>query len=330
MSSRSRKTFNLYSAERYDQSGNKSGYLACPYPEGMPESEKAAYREAKKIEQKAINAEYRKGFPATTRGRKRLDLVKVEPPKPAGEAEPTQPGTPLAASPDEQPNRSLATATAIADGLPPEAHLGLALPDIELRLDEATGNSTVLLGSSKTGKSTAMMHLFKKYYAGKEFVTTLFAENPQIPLYKQRRLIVAAEFEPGLIRLAQKVQKGTKNAYRFSFLLDDIVDQRDDKTLKSLILSYRNSDISSVVCLQYTNLLAKNSRANVNNILLFRFNSQEAIELAVKQFLTSHFKRMGVAATDMVEFYKRATADHGFIYLHPASDSISFHRLASA
>jgi hypothetical protein len=203
---------------------------------------------------------------------------------------------------------------------------------LDLHLDEGTGNSTVLLGSSKAGKSTAMMRIFRDYYAGGKQITTLFSSSPQAPVYegaskKMDRLVHVTGYSPQLIRMAQAINRGTENHYEFCFLLDDIIDQRQDATLAELILTLRNSMLSSVVCLQYVNLLAKMNRGNVNNVLLFRFNTESMIEIAIAEYLKNHFRRMGVPTDLMVDFYKRLTDDHGFIYVRPATDTISFHRL---
>lgn len=217
--------------------------------------------------------------------------------------------------------------------LPPEEIRDVQVKrSITLHLDPGTGNSTVLLGSSKAGKSSTMMYLYRKHYGGSDCISVLFASNPQIPLYapkdkESRRLITVTGYDPRLIRLARAINRGAANKYQFMFMLDDIIDQRQDKTLAELILTLRNSNISSMVCLQYGNLLAKMSRSNVNNILLFRFNNDEAIEVVIAQYLRSHFRKMGIAPDNMVAFYKKMTDDHGFIYIHPATDAISFHRL---
>jgi hypothetical protein len=217
--------------------------------------------------------------------------------------------------------------------LPPEEPRDVQVKrSITLHLDPGTGNSTVLLGSSKAGKSSTMMYLYRKHYGGANQISILFASNPQIPLYapkdrQTKRLITVTGYDPRLIRLARAINRGAGNKYEFMFMLDDIIDQRQDKTLAELILTLRNSNISSMVCLQYGNLLAKMSRSNVNNILLFRFNNDEAIEVVIAQYLRSHFRKIGITPDNMVAFYKQMTDDHGFIYIHPASDTISFHRL---
>lgn len=199
---------------------------------------------------------------------------------------------------------------------------------ISLKLDPGTGNSTALLGSSKQGKSTCMMELYRQYYGDANLVATLFASNPQLAMYGDKRLVVCQAYEPKLIKLAAAINRKTKNNYDFCFLLDDIVDKRDDMVLKELILTLRNSNLSSIVCLQYSNLLAKVARANVNNLLLFGFNSDESIELVCKQFLAGHLRSKGVHKDDWAAYYREATKNHGFIYVHPSSGEISYHRLA--
>lgn len=198
---------------------------------------------------------------------------------------------------------------------------------VDLHLDDGTGNSTALIGSSKQGKSTCMMELYRQYYSGDEVVATLFANNPQIAMYQDPRLVVCPAYEPKMIKLAHTINRKTRNTYDFLFLLDDIVDKRDDVVLKQLILTLRNSNISSIVCLQYTNLLAKVARANVNNLLLFGLNSDEAIDLVCRQFLASHLRGRKIPEKHWGQYYRDATRDHGFIYVHPSSGGVSYHRL---
>lgn len=333
-----RRSFTVYSAELYDKTGR--GTLSVTAPRGLPPEEFAKWKEEKKAEQDAANQKYRELLPRPRKGA-RKNMVPPLQREPVLVARDTTQSVHTSATHEGAPGSLPVGVTLgepevtasmhdvkLADKMRPSLPAIEVSQEVALRLDGGTGNSTVLLGSSKAGKTTVMMHLFAKYYGGKDYISILFAANPQIEHYKDKKhLIVASQYEPKLVRMAQKVQKGTGNHYRFCFLLDDMLDQRDDRALKSLVLSYRNSDLSSLVCLQYSNLLAKNSRANVNNILLFRFNSQEAIEIVVNQFLRSFFRRLGVAPEDMVDFYKKATEDHGFIYIHPASDTISFHRL---
>lgn len=193
----------------------------------------------------------------------------------------------------------------------------------ELVLDDNTGNTCLLYGSSKTGKTTLMMKLYEKYYNKKQYITTLFCINSQIDLYEGfKDLIVANVFNADCakyIQLEKFINNKTKNEYKFVNLFDDIIDVRFSKIINNLILTYRNSNISTIMCLQYTNLLSKQARSNVNNLIFFAFNTEEAIEPLIKAYLYGLFRELGVAKEEMIKFYKVLTEDHNYIYLHPAT-----------
>lgn len=198
--------------------------------------------------------------------------------------------------------------------------------DIDLRLDAKTGNSTVLFGASKSGKSTLLMYLYRKYY--EKTIAVLFTESPQIPLYKsQPKLVIANDFYSELVRDAHKINKNTKNKYQFTFLVDDVVDQKENTTVKKMMLILRNSNISSLISLQAMTLMNKQSRGSVNNYIFFRFNTDEQIEVMVRTFLMTHLPG---PMEQKIKTYKTMTADHGFIYYNPREDTISLHRLPAS
>lgn len=205
--------------------------------------------------------------------------------------------------------------------------------DIDLILDEGTGNTTFLFGSSKKGKTTLMMHLYDRYYNDSDWIGTLFSPHAHIDHYKKHKLLLKCPVfhkdAQRYIRLEKQINNKCENLYDFVNLIDDVIDARHNKALNELVLTYRNSNISTVMCLQYSNLLAKSARANVNNIICFGFNSDEAVEVTVKSFLRDFFRKMGIIGLEeQIEFYKEVTADHGFIYIHPDTQHISFHRLS--
>lgn len=205
--------------------------------------------------------------------------------------------------------------------------------DIELVLNKNTGNTIFLLGSSQRGKTTAMMELFKKYYSGNDFITILYAINYQIKHYaKQKNLIICKTFNKQaekLIKMQKYINSNCNNKYMFCDMFDDIVDQKFNKLLNSLILTYRNSNISSLISLQYPKLLNRSQRANIHNVLLFGFNNDEAIVDVIKYWLRGFFTKLGYETElEQVELYKKMTHDHGFIYVSSLHNHISFHRLS--
>lgn len=206
-----------------------------------------------------------------------------------------------------------------------------ASSSISLSLSHSTGSTLVIYGSSKRGKSTLMMHLYKKYFRSKENINTLFSGNPHLKVYKKdSRLLVGYGFgeeHAKYIMMQQYINVKTGNEYRFINLFDDIIDQKYAPVMNKMMLTYRNANISLVIALQYVLLLSKQNRANVNHSFVFGMNSVEDIESVIERVLRPYFLEMNIKPEYMIEFFKAVTADHGFIYLDNVNNKISFHRL---
>lgn len=205
--------------------------------------------------------------------------------------------------------------------------------DIKIQLDPGTGNSTVILGSGKVGKTEAMLRIFDQCYANKDYISTAFCLNPQDKRYKSRKkwLDLYSGFDKKALELIQSHQRlniRVDNKYPFVELFDDIIDTKYSKIINELVLTYRNSDISCIFCLQYTYLLSKMNRGTINNILIFNFNTDDIAMDCINIFLKGYFVRMGKTTNaEQLAFFKEMTSNHGFIYIKPAAGTISFHRL---
>ena len=190
-------------------------------------------------------------------------------------------------------------------------------------LDPETGNTFGIIGSSKSGKTTFLMWLFKKYFSGGDYISTLFCDNSQIKLYKGtgKKLLKAIEFDKAhqtYVEAQKVINVQTKNKYRWCNMFDDILALRYAKVLNKSILTYRNSNISSVVCIQYAKLMSKESRGNYNNIVLFSVNNGDDIKVLVEMFLQPIFQHLwGLHKSQWEAHYRMLTADHNFVYIHP-------------
>lgn len=328
----------LYSAQRNKEVGN--GKYAVSFPNDS--NADAAY-EAARIAQAIENAEYKERVKRGENIERKFFPKKVASPSIVAAEIPLDnighPQTALAVSkpvdiPPLSPNHGW------AQPMPPTPQPSRLTAVVEmprtpfvLKLDPYTGNTTFLLGSSKAGKSTTLMHIYDTVYADKSFISILWTINPQIKLYRShRKLIIGSRWNKEseeVIKIQHQIQKKTSSHYKFLNMLDDVLHVRGSKLMDNLVMTYRNSRMSTVVSMQYTNQLQKNCRANINNVLLFRFNTDESIEVAIKCFLIGHLKTLGIVKMpDMINWYKLQTKDHGFIYTHPASGDISYHRLA--
>jgi len=202
-----------------------------------------------------------------------------------------------------------------------------------LRIDKNTGTTTCIFGSSKRGKSTLMMNIYDTFYSNnKDFISTLFSGSPQLKIYKgNKNLLISNGFvdkSTKYIKLLKYINMKTDNFYKFLILIDDIIDQKYSKVVNNMVLTYRNSNISMIMCLQYVYLLSKMNRANINNTIVFGSNNSEDERNNIETLLKPYFINLGFKTyIDQCNFYKYVTKDHGFIYIDNLKNTITFHRL---
>ncbi len=194
---------------------------------------------------------------------------------------------------------------------------------------EEGGTTSLVLGASKSGKSTKMKDIVKKYYSNdKDFIIFLMADNAfNSRVYKDmdKSIIKLDFFSEELIRALNRIQKRTNNKYRFLFIIDDIITERNSKLILKLFLTMRNADCSTIMMLQSPTLLAKNSRYNTNNVILMKFNNNESIEQIADLYLGyDEFYKLP-KLHDKIRAYKEYTKDYKYIYIDLLNDNISFH-----
>ncbi len=206
---------------------------------------------------------------------------------------------------------------------------------VDLALDPLTGNTIALLAASKSGKSTMLMHLYEKYWAGPKWISSLFTVSGQAPVYQGHPGLIKICGFPyegeRLIKLEKLINtKGAKpNKYKFWNALDDIIEAKHSRLLNSLLLTYRNSNMSTCLSLQYPQLMSKQTRANINFVFLGRFHSEELCGDVVQMFLRSWLANHGVRGLDaQVAWYKKVTENHGMVLIDNLKGEISLVRLA--
>ncbi len=194
---------------------------------------------------------------------------------------------------------------------------------------EEGGTTTLVLGASKSGKTTKCKEIVKKYYSSdKDFIIFLMADNAfNSRVYKDidKSVIKLDFFSEDLIRSLNRIQKKTNNKYRFLLLIDDIITERNSKLILKLFLTLRNADISTCMMLQSPTLLAKNSRYNTNNVILMKFNNNESIEQIIEMYLGyDEFYKLP-KLHDKIQKYKQLTSNYKYVYIDLLNDNITFH-----
>jgi hypothetical protein len=189
--------------------------------------------------------------------------------------------------------------------------------------DTATGGCSVLMiGSTRSGKSTALKHIMDKYF--KKHVGVLFSQSIKANAYKDMNYPLIAKgcaYVPEVIHDMFLINKDTKNHYPFLVVIDDHPLVRADKELIKLTTIYRNTGLSSIVCCQNLGMLNPTCRSNINFIMLFHLNNTEAIEKTIKTFLRGYFPQ-GWNYDKKIEVYRQLTADHHFLFLDNLNGTI--------
>jgi len=203
----------------------------------------------------------------------------------------------------------------------------LEVVTFKFELDEVSGQSIMMIGSTRSGKSTALNYIMDNYYMPKEnkFINILFSNSIQSAVYDQYRdkknVCTSIIYQPKVIKECYKINKETKNHYKFNIVLDDIVDKKYDKELMKILTIYRNSRISCIITAQNVTIMNSIGRGNINHIFLFKLNSDEAIEKAVKAYLNSYYPRT-YKMIDKIKKYKEDTDDHCFYYINNLTGEI--------
>lgn len=178
--------------------------------------------------------------------------------------------------------------------------------DVEFPAQKSGGVSFALIGSTRSGKTTLLKYILDKYF--EKHITVLMSNSIHAPIYKEiDQCIKAPLYSPRIIKEGYEINRKTNNHYPFLFVLDDVVDKKNDKELLKLLTIYRNSGLSTIISVQSPILLNTASRGNVNFVCLGKMNSDENIEKVVRMYLMSFLRGR---IDDKIREYKALTEDH--------------------
>lgn len=187
--------------------------------------------------------------------------------------------------------------------------------DLDMPPVETGGCSILMLGSGRSGKTTALKYCIDRFF--KQHCGVIFSQSAKAFAYQDMNyplLPLSSCFIPELMNDAYHINKETKNNYPFLFVLDDCPLAKGDKQLLKLLTIYRNSGISGVVCVQSPTLLNPTSRSNFTFVMLFKQNSTEQIEQTIKGWLRGYFPK-SYSYEQKIEWYRQATENHHFILI---------------
>lgn len=139
--------------------------------------------------------------------------------------------------------------------------------------------SMAILGSSGSGKTTLMSNELNKMNPGEYDLIVLFTESknaaPLQYINPDLKVMVIEGFDDYKLFKLKKINDKTNNLFRFLVILDDIIDQKHSSDLNKSLMVYRNSNISTVICCQYPQILNKMARGSVHYVVITGFRSLE-------------------------------------------------------
>jgi GTPase SAR1 family protein len=186
--------------------------------------------------------------------------------------------------------------------------------DLFLDINPDKAYSIALIGQTRSGKSFLLNHLMERYFSKK--INILMTDSPNAEIYKEgffkgKDIIKSPKYLPQIMRMCYKINKGTDNKYDFCFVLDDIVDKKQDKELIKCHTIYRNSKISCVITGQKMTILNPVCRANTNFVFLGRLGNDGEIEDNIKAFLQTFYPK-SYTMYDKIQAYKEHTKNYHF------------------
>lgn len=200
-----------------------------------------------------------------------------------------------------------------------ESHKGPQIPDREFILEmppvETGGCSICMIGSGRSGKTTALKYILDTYFG--KHLGAIFSQSAKAEAYKHMKyplLPLSCAYIPELIKDAYHINKETRNYYPFLFVLDDVPLAKNDKELMKTLTIYRNSGISCIQCVQTPTLISPTCRSNYTFVMLFKNNSTEQIENICKFFLRGYFPK-GWVMEEKIRWYRKMTEDHHFLLI---------------
>lgn len=185
------------------------------------------------------------------------------------------------------------------------------------------GVSFAFIGSTRSGKSTAMTYVWNKFF--KKHITLLMTYSAHTPVYKKldtKNTIIADDYYSSLVDDCMKINRETENKYPFLLIFDDLaMTGKNDEKMTRLLCVGRNAGCSVLLCGQRLQMLSATGRSNINYICCFRQNTDTSTKDTVETYLRSYMPDT-MSVPEMCKIYKELTADHHFLLIDTFNDKV--------
>lgn len=180
--------------------------------------------------------------------------------------------------------------------------------------EKANGITFAFMGSSGCGKSTVIMKVFIDQIFGKkatrlrkdrEYIIQIMTQSAKSDAFKELPkdvLVDSKGLDEDNINFCYHMNENYNKKYNFFVMLDDVLDVRYKDLVQRMFLTMRNTNISSLISIQYPKLIPVSIRTSVYFALFFFFNNDEATEQAVRGWLSAYLP--GKSIREKIYYYR--------------------------
>jgi hypothetical protein len=160
-----------------------------------------------------------------------------------------------------------------------------------------SATTAVFLAPSFSGKTTLLVNELNKLtedelnaYAGIMLITPNTSAHPLKALKPTvlQRLNIFDLFIPELLGFMKKTNNAASHRFRYLVILDDCLRLRGD-TIVNMILTLRNSGVSTVLSIQYSRLLTPGQRQSVHDYYFINLQLED-LEYILGNFIQTHVR----------------------------------------
>lgn len=203
-----------------------------------------------------------------------------------------------------------------------------SLPDFVKYQAAGSGSTFFFVGSSKSGKSTAMIEfgiMYKERYPETVIILVSETQRANGGIYKPLidkagdHMIIAKPNLPDVVKFVEKLQKRNSDPVPILILIDDMVTGKNSPEMKKLFVTLRNLNVSTALAAQTVRMFSKDNRSNVNYIFAGRLNNSEIAEDMYDIFLK------GVVPwnkKNAIEEYDKVTNGYNKLFVDQLNDKV--------
>ncbi len=163
--------------------------------------------------------------------------------------------------------------------------------------DPETATTTAFIAPSFSGKTSLIVEQLNRLtdadlesYTGIVLCTESIAAAPLKNLQERvlKKMNIFDTFIPEYVSFMKKTNTISNNRFRYLVIMDDWLRLRGE-TIVDMILTLRNSGVSTVISMQYSRLLTPSQRQSIHDYYLLNLRLED-LEYLLQGFIASHMR----------------------------------------